>query len=72
MIIGRNDKCWCGSGKKYKSCHMGFDEKIKEYNKEYYLKKKENATLKKQEKEVREFLNELRNPKYLKTKQYYL
>ena len=32
MIIGRNDKCWCGSGKKYKSCHMGFDEKIKEYN----------------------------------------
>ena len=39
-------------------------EKIKEYNKEYYLKKKENATLKKQEKEVREFLNELRNLKY--------
>ena len=39
-------------------------EKIKEYNKEYYLKKKENATLKKQEKEVREFLNELRNQKY--------
>ena len=30
MNIGRNDKCWCGSGKKYKSCHMGFDEKIKE------------------------------------------
>ncbi len=39
-------------------------EKIKEYNKEYYLKKKEKATLKKQEKEVREFLNELRNQKY--------
>jgi preprotein translocase subunit SecA len=19
--IGRNDKCWCGSGKKYKHCH---------------------------------------------------
>jgi preprotein translocase subunit SecA len=19
--IGRNDPCWCGSGKKYKSCH---------------------------------------------------
>ena len=31
MNIGRNDKCWCGSGKKYKSCHMGFDEKIKEF-----------------------------------------
>ena len=39
-------------------------EKIKEYNKEYYLKKKEKATLKKQKKEVREFLNELRNQKY--------
>ena len=31
MIIGRNDKCWCGSGKKYKTCHMEFDEKIKEF-----------------------------------------
>ena len=20
--IGRNDPCWCGSGKKYKDCHM--------------------------------------------------
>ena len=19
--IGRNDPCWCGSGKKYKNCH---------------------------------------------------
>jgi preprotein translocase subunit SecA len=19
--IGRNDPCWCGSGKKYKKCH---------------------------------------------------
>lgn len=26
--LGRNDICWCGSGKKYKSCHLGFDEKI--------------------------------------------
>ena len=23
--IGRNDPCWCGSGKKYKSCHMAAD-----------------------------------------------
>lgn len=22
---GRNDPCWCGSGKKYKLCHMGKD-----------------------------------------------
>ncbi len=21
--IGRNDPCWCGSGKKYKNCHLG-------------------------------------------------
>ena len=26
--IGRNDSCWCGSGRKYKSCHMAFDERI--------------------------------------------
>lgn len=31
MKIGRNDSCWCGSGKKYKQCHMGFDEKIMQY-----------------------------------------
>ncbi len=23
--IGRNDPCWCGSGKKYKKCHMSAD-----------------------------------------------
>ncbi len=28
MQIGRNDPCWCGSGKKYKSCHLAFDQKI--------------------------------------------
>lgn len=27
--IGRNDPCWCKSGKKYKQCHMAMDEKIK-------------------------------------------
>lgn len=26
--IGRNDPCWCHSGKKYKMCHQAFDEKI--------------------------------------------
>ena len=25
---GRNDICWCGSGKKYKKCHLDFDEKL--------------------------------------------
>lgn len=24
----RNDLCWCGSGKKYKKCHMDFDERL--------------------------------------------
>lgn len=25
----RNDLCWCGSGKKYKKCHMAIDEKLR-------------------------------------------
>lgn len=29
--LGRNDPCWCNSGRKYKSCHMAFDEKIQQY-----------------------------------------
>ena len=29
--LGRNDLCWCGSGRKYKACHMAFDEKIQQY-----------------------------------------
>lgn len=28
MILNRNDLCWCGSGLKYKTCHLGFDEKL--------------------------------------------
>lgn len=24
--VGRNDPCWCGSGKKYKNCHMKQDQ----------------------------------------------
>ncbi len=28
MKLGRNDACWCGSGRKYKACHMAFDDKI--------------------------------------------
>ena len=27
--VGRNDPCWCGSGKKYKKCHLAQDEKEK-------------------------------------------
>lgn len=28
MKIGRNDPCWCGSGRKYKTCHAAFDDRI--------------------------------------------
>ena len=28
MKLNRNDECWCGSEKKYKKCHMEFDEKL--------------------------------------------
>lgn len=28
---GRNDKCWCGSGRKYKACHSAFDDKLVMY-----------------------------------------
>ena len=31
--IGRNDPCWCGSGKKYKMCHEEFDAKLDSYRK---------------------------------------
>jgi preprotein translocase subunit SecA len=24
--LGRNDPCWCGSGKKYKNCHLKEDQ----------------------------------------------
>ena len=26
--LGRNEPCWCGSGKKYKACHCDFDSKL--------------------------------------------
>ncbi|MBD5500901.1 MAG: methionyl aminopeptidase [Lachnospiraceae bacterium] len=35
--LGRNDICWCGSGKKYKSCHMAIDEKIHHYELEGHI-----------------------------------
>ena len=31
MKTGRNDPCWCGSGRKYKQCHEAFDEKLERY-----------------------------------------
>lgn len=31
MKISPNDPCWCGSGRKYKKCHMAQDEKVRMY-----------------------------------------
>ena len=28
LTPGRNDECWCGSGKKYKKCHRDFDDRL--------------------------------------------
>ncbi|CEQ21889.1 methionine aminopeptidase [[Clostridium] sordellii] len=36
MNLNRNDDCWCKSGKKYKKCHMEFDEKLRELKKQGY------------------------------------
>lgn len=28
LKMGRNDSCWCGSGRKYKKCHSDFDQRL--------------------------------------------
>src|ERR1700738_4360196 len=33
----RNDLCWCGSGKKYKKCHIELDNKIYQYEEQGYI-----------------------------------
>lgn len=37
MKLGRNDLCWCGSGKKYKQCHEAMDRKIERFAREGHL-----------------------------------
>lgn len=37
MKIGRNDPCWCGSGRKYKQCHEAFDAKIGKFEREGHI-----------------------------------
>lgn len=34
--LNRNDLCWCGSGKKYKKCHLETDNLLKKYEMEGY------------------------------------
>lgn len=36
MNLNRNDQCWCGSGLKYKKCHLSFDEKLQELKRQGY------------------------------------
>lgn len=35
--LERNERCWCGSGKKYKACHEAFDEKILRFQMEGHM-----------------------------------
>ena len=35
--LGRNDACWCGSGKKYKACHEEFDRRIEVYKNQGHI-----------------------------------
>lgn len=35
--IGRNDPCWCKSGRKYKTCHQAFDERIAKFSDEGHI-----------------------------------
>ena len=37
ISIGRNDPCWCKSGRKYKQCHMAMDEKIQRIQDEGHI-----------------------------------
>lgn len=37
MKMGRNDACWCGSGKKYKRCHMQIDDTIRRYSEQGHI-----------------------------------
>lgn len=36
MKLNRNEPCWCGSGKKYKQCHINMDHKLEELKKQGY------------------------------------
>lgn len=36
MSLDRNSKCWCGSGLKYKKCHLDFDERLSSLELEGY------------------------------------
>ena len=35
--LERNEPCWCGSGRKYKTCHEAFDDKVLHYQREGHM-----------------------------------
>ncbi len=35
--LSRNDPCWCGSGRKYKTCHAAFDDKIARFSEQGHI-----------------------------------
>lgn len=37
MKLTRNDSCWCGSGIKYKKCHLEMDQRLEELEKKGYM-----------------------------------
>jgi methionyl aminopeptidase len=37
LKLSRNDACWCGSGKKYKKCHLEMDLRLEELEKKGYI-----------------------------------
>lgn len=42
MKIGPNDMCWCGSGRKYKKCHMAQDQRVQLYKDKGIIVPKQN------------------------------
>ncbi len=36
-MLGRNEPCWCGSGRKYKACHEDFDAKILDFKRRGHI-----------------------------------
>jgi uncharacterized protein YecA (UPF0149 family) len=38
--LKRNDRCWCGSGKKYKACHQTTDDRQRSAQRAAALKQK--------------------------------
>lgn len=40
--LGRNERCWCGSGLKYKACHLESDDRKRAANRSEQFKQQSN------------------------------